>query len=134
MDKTRRELVTRLKNVQTAYSWINRQNQEAANTIQSMQAEIDALNAQVEELILQAGDMEKLAIEHMLERDAALIQVDELKAQVEELNEKLMLAEIRAERADIDHARQLAYWKIIVKHNLCEEVDKSIQQQKGDDV
>lgn len=79
MDKTRRELVTRLKNVQTAYSWINRQNQEAANTIQSMQAEIDALNAQVEELILQAGDMEKLAIEHMLERDAALIQVDELK-------------------------------------------------------
>lgn len=45
-----------------------------------------------------------------------------------------MLAEIRAERADIDHARQLAYWKIIVKHNLCEEVDKSIQQQKGDDV
>lgn len=59
-------------------------------------------------------------------------EIGALKAQVEELNGKLMLAEIRAERADIDHARQLAYWKIIVKHNLCEEVDKSIQQQKGE--
>ncbi len=59
-------------------------------------------------------------------------EIDALKAQVEELNEKLMLAEIRAERADIDHARQLAYWKIIVKHNLCEEVDQAIQQQKGE--
>lgn len=33
-------------------------------------------------------------------------EIDALKAQVEELNGKLMLAEIRAERADIDHARQ----------------------------
>lgn len=40
-------------------------------------------------------------------------EIDALKTQVEELSEKLMLAEIRAERADIDHARQLAYWKIM---------------------
>lgn len=31
--------------------------------------------------------------------------------------------EVLKERTEIDHVRQLAYWKVLVKHGLCDEVE-----------
>lgn len=126
---------------------------------QARQSEIDALKAQVEGLILKAGDMEKLAIEHMLERDAALIQVDELKAQVEELkanaerwqwlkqNNAIIIEfgvdDWKFTSTDTNAIKQKVYrrtgWTVSTLpigdeyETMDEAVDQAIQQQKGEE-
>ena len=46
-------------------------------------------------------------------------------------SDHIIVSKADAERAKIDHIRQLAYWQVLVKHNLTKEADEAIDKARG---